>query len=113
MKHVKEFACKLLTQWEKDVKAEIDYTGDWRDFSVYTGKAGYALLYLEAGKILDSVDYMEQAFFMAEKCTMHLHAHSHGRELTFLTGAGGPLAISAVCAHSMNQPEKERHFVQR
>ncbi len=113
MKRVKTYACKLMGQWEKDVKAEIEYTGDWSDFSVYTGKAGYALLYLEAGKVLNSDDYIEQAFFMAEKCTMHLHVHSHGRELTFLTGAGGPLAISAACAQAMNQPEKEHHFVHR
>lgn len=112
-KRVKTFANQVMIQWEKDVKAEVDFTGSWRDSSVYTGKSGYALLYLEASKCLNSVDYLEQAFFMAEKCTMHLHVHSNPKDLTFLTGAGGSLAISAVCAHLLNQPEKEHHFVQK
>lgn len=102
-----------MIQWEKDVKAEFDYTGNWKDSSIYTGKSGYALLYLQASKSFNSVDYLDQAFFMAEKCTMHLHVHTNAKDLTFLTGAGGPLAISAVCAHLLNQPEKEQHFVHR
>lgn len=102
-----------MIQWERNVKEEIDFTGSWRDSSVYTGKAGYALLYLEAAKFQDSIDYLDQAFFMAEKCTMHLHERSNPKDLTFLTGAGGPLAISAVCAHLLKQPEKEHNFVHR
>jgi lantibiotic modifying enzyme len=55
---------------------------------------------------------LEQAFFMAEKCTMHLHK-PNAKDLTFLTGAGGPLALAAVCAHLLKQPEKEHHFIHR
>ena len=114
MKHLKAVTNKLLMQWERDVKAEIDYTGssNWSDYSVYTGKSGYALLYFEAANILNSAEYLEQAFFMAEKCTMHLHK-PNVKDLTFLTGAGGPLALAAVCAHLLKQPEKEHHFIHR
>jgi hypothetical protein len=49
---------------------------------------------------------------MAEKCTMHLHK-PNAKDLTFLTGAGGPLALAAVCAHLLKQPEKEHHFIHR
>lgn len=103
-----------MAQWEKHVKAEIDYTGstNWSDYSVYTGKSGYALLYFEAGKMLNSPEYIEQAFFMAEKCTMHLHK-PNAKDLTFLTGVSGPLALAAACAHSLRQPEKEHHFLHR
>lgn len=114
MKIVKPFAVNLMSQWEKAIKEHIAYTGNWdEDTSVYTGIAGYALLYLEAGLMLNNEDFLEQAFFLAEKCTMHLHHHPNGRDLTFLTGAGGPLAIAAVCAHVMRQPEKEKHFIHR
>ena len=71
--------------------------------------SGYALLYLEMGQLLDKKDYIEQAFFLAEKCTMHLK----GRHVTFLTGDAGPLSLAAVCAHAMKQYEKEEHFVHR
>lgn len=103
-----------MAQWEEHVKAEIDYTGSttWNDYSVYTGKTGYALLYFETGKMLNSPGYIEQAFFMAEKCTMHLHK-PNAKDLTFLTGVGGPLALAAACSHSLKQPEKEHHFVHR
>lgn len=50
---------------------------------------------------------------MAEKSTMHMHLHCDTRDLTFLTGGGGPLAISAVCAHLLNQPEKLHHFIHK
>ena len=100
MKHLNAVTNKLLMQWERDVKAEIDYTGssNWSDYSVYTGKSGYALLYFEAANILNSAEYLEQAFFMAEKCTMHLHK-PNVKDLTFLTGAGGPLA--KVCENNV------------
>ncbi|XP_032779596.2 glutathione S-transferase LANCL1 [Daphnia magna] len=114
LKHLKSVVKKLMAQWEKHVKAEIDYTGstNWSDYSVYTGKSGYALLYFEAGKMLNSPEYIEQAFFMAEKCTMHLHK-PNAKDLTFLTGVSGPLALAAACAHSLRQPEKEHHFLHR
>lgn len=98
-----------MKQWEQDIKSEIEYTGRWLHCSVYTGIGGYALLYLEASRLLNNNDYLEQAFFMAEKCCMHLD----GQVLTFLIGDGGPLAIAAVCAHLLKQPEKEHHFIHR
>ena len=61
---IKVYALHLMSFWEKDIMEEIEYTGKWRDCSVYTGSAGYALLYLEAGKILNNTDYIEQAFFL-------------------------------------------------
>ena len=57
----------------------------------------------------DNVNYLEQAFFLAEKCTTHLHGH----ELAFLTGRGGPLAVAAVASRKMKQPEREEHFLRR
>lgn len=76
---------------------------------MYTGISGYALLYFEASRLLNKPDYLEQAFFLVEKCCMHLD----GQVLTFLIGDGGPLAIAAVCAHQLKQPEKEHHFTHR
>ena len=61
---IKAYALHLMSWWEKDIKTEIEYTGKWRDCSVYTVIGGYAFLYLEAGNILNNTDYLEQAFFL-------------------------------------------------
>ena len=99
----------LLDQWQKNIAEQINYTGLWNDHSIYTGISGYALLYLELGILQDNRDYTEQAFFLAEKCCMHLH----DQQLSFLIGNGGPLAVAAAAAHALKQPEKEEHFIHR
>ncbi len=99
----------ILCCREKDIKAEIEYTGKWKNYSIYTGIAGYALLYFEASKLLGNRDYLDQSFFLVEKCCMHLD----GDVLTFLIGDGGPLALGVVCSHLLKQPEKQHHFIHR
>lgn len=36
-------AQNLLNCWEKSIKEEINYTGMWRNYTVYTGISGYAV----------------------------------------------------------------------
>ena len=97
-----------MSVWEIDIREDINST-IWTDISVYTGISGYSLLYLDAGVLLENETYIEQAYFLAEKCCMHLKK----KRLSFLTGDAGPLAISAVCSHRLNQPEKRHHFITR
>lgn len=66
-------------------------------------------MFLRLGVQLKNEDYLEQAFFLAEKCCMHLH----GKGPSFLLGDGGPLAIAAVASRVLRQPEKEQHFIHR
>ena len=98
-----------MKKWEQNIVEEISYTGVIRDHSIYNGISGYALLYLELGQLLNNQDYIEQAFFLAEKCTFHLRE----KHLTFLTGDTGPLSIISVCAHLLKQHEKEQHYIHR
>jgi len=98
-----------MKKWEQNIVEEISYTGVIRDHSIYNGVSGYALLYLELGQLLNNQDYIEQAFFLAEKCTFHLRE----KHLTFLTGDTGPLSIISVCAHLLKQHEKEQHYIHR
>ena len=103
------YTTNLFHQWEKNIKKEIEFTRAWEKYSVYTGIGGYALFYLLLGVTQKKQEYIEQAFFLAEKCTMHLH----GEKMTFLTGHGGPLAIAAVAAHVTKQKEKEELFIHK
>ena len=98
-----------MKKWEQSISEEIDCTGVMRDHSVYNGFSGYALLYLELGLLLNNERYIEQAFFLAEKCIFHLKE----KHLTFLTGDTGPLSIIAISAHLLKQPEKEQHYIHR
>lgn len=102
-------SAKLMEKWKRNIAGEVNSTGVARDQSVYNGVSGYALLYLELGQLLGNGGYIEQAFFLAEKCISHLREH----HLTFLTGDTGPLSIIAVCSNLLKQPEKEQHYIHR
>lgn len=65
---------------------------DEGDFSVYTGKAGLALLYLKLGKI----DKAEQLILKCEKKLRQ-------KRVTFLEGDSGVLAIAAVVMEKMGK----------
>ena len=78
--------------------------------SVYTGSAGIALLHLHlattlyAGSQEKSRAHLQQAHSLLSPCLLDLPS----RDVTFLYGAGGPLAIAAVLEASLGRPEQAR-----
>ena len=80
------------------------------DTSVYTGTAGIALLHLHlattlyADNQLKSRDHLQQAHSLLAPSLSHLSS----RDVTFLCGAGGPLAIAAVLEAALGRPDQAK-----
>lgn len=81
------------------------------DTTVYTGTAGIALLHLHLATTLYADDsrksraHLEQAHSLLTPCLSHLPSR---HVVTFLCGAGGPLAIAAVLEAALGRPDKAR-----
>lgn len=81
------------------------------DTTVYTGTAGIALLHLHLATTLyadnsrKSRTHLEQAHSLLTPCLSRLPSR---HVVTFLCGAGGPLAIAAVLEAALDRPDKAR-----
>ena len=68
------------------------------DTSVYTGTAGIALLHLHLATTLYASNHQKRSHHLIQARTLlrPCLAHLSTRHVSFLCGAGGPLAIAAV-----------------
>ena len=80
------------------------------DTCVYTGTTGIALLHLHlattlyADNQLKSRSHLQQAHSLLAPSLSHLPS----RDVTFLCGAGGPLAIAAVLEAALGRPDQAK-----
>lgn len=97
---------KLLNYFESEFKS---YT-DVRDFSVYTGTAGIALLYYHLSKVfLDRKnEFIEKALELLGGALKRIKQ----RDVTFLCGEVGPLALAAVLYSEIGQEGESRKRLQ-
>ena len=107
-----ELSVRLLAALEQTL-AECDSAyrhSPSADTSVYTGTAGVALLHLHVATTLHAEDqrksreHLLQAQSLLTHCLSHVPSHS----ITFLCGAGGPLAIAAVVEAGLGNTDKAK-----
>ncbi|CAL1542053.1 unnamed protein product [Lymnaea stagnalis] len=85
---------------------------DCKDFSVYTGSAGQALLYLHLHNSLPAVQdnkHLQKALALLTPCLSRLK----GVKYSFLCGDPGPLAVAAVAFDKLGDKTKSKEFVAR
>lgn len=80
------------------------------DTCVYTGTAGIALLHLHLATTLyaDNQTKSHAHLQLAHSLLTPTLSHLSSRDVTFLCGAGGPLAIMAVLEAALGRPAKAR-----
>ncbi|RWS04592.1 lanC-like protein 2 [Dinothrombium tinctorium] len=98
---------KLLTYFEKQVPRDPNAG----DYSVYTGIAGYAYLYLQLSETLpeNRNTYIEAAYNWCERALRLIRS---GKS-TFLCGSLGPIALSAVVYHKKSMADKSVEMIKR
>ncbi|XP_043252917.1 lanC-like protein 2 isoform X1 [Colletes gigas] len=101
-KHVE----RLLDQLEK----QKDYWTYDDDYSVYTGSAGIAYMFYQYGKCLNKPVYIDKATELLSICVQKFTSK---KEITFLTGIVGPLALSAVVLHSQGNKEESQNMISK
>ncbi|KOC63195.1 LanC-like protein 2 [Habropoda laboriosa] len=79
------------------LETKEDYWMKYGDYSVYTGIAGIAFMFYKYGKCFNKPDYIDVAMELLKTCVDKFKSK---REITFLTGSVGPLALSAVVLYS-------------
>ncbi|XP_077978325.1 lanC-like protein 2 [Glandiceps talaboti] len=89
--HIQTCVPSMLVGMEEGLK----YNSDERDYSIYTGVTGIALLYLHLYKIFDNEEYLKRAKSYVKTGLHQLH---HRRQ-TFLCGDAGPLSVGAILYH--------------
>ncbi|XP_005098326.1 lanC-like protein 2 [Aplysia californica] len=113
---------KLQKQYQEQVLTGVrklqenvcqNASDDGRDYSVYTGAAGQALLCLQLHTKLPGGDkddhYLQQALTWLKPCLKRLK----GSKLSFLCGDAGPLAIAAVVHHLLGNKERSKTFISK
>jgi len=85
------------------------HESDSRDYSVYTGTSGIALLYFLMGRKLNNTSYTERALKMTEKALSKLKNH----RVSYLNGDAGPLAIGAMLYHAQGAEAKSQDCIDR
>ncbi|XP_033225591.1 lanC-like protein 2 [Belonocnema kinseyi] len=74
------------------------------DQSIYTGLIGIAFLFYHYGRYFEEPTYLSKAAEMVQSCVSNLKSK---RQVTFLTGSAGPLALGAVIYDSIDREESE------
>ncbi|KAK6621444.1 hypothetical protein RUM44_001251 [Polyplax serrata] len=80
-----------------------------KDGSVYTGTAGVALLYLMLHERNNNPSYLESAADLIEKSLARLK----NKDVSFICGDAGPLAIASVVFYKQNKVERSKECVSR
>lgn len=93
-------ATKTLLLKLEDKKKHWTYHDDC---SVYTGTAGIGYMFYHYGKTFNDPAYIEKAVELLRTCVNKFRGK---REVTFLTGHAGPLALNAVVSHSQGNKEE-------
>lgn len=80
------------------------------DYSVYTGTAGIAYMFYQYGKRFDEPVYLAKATELLRGCVSNFRGK---REVTFLTGLTGPLALSAAVLHSQGNHDESQNMISK
>ena len=80
------------------------------DTSVYTGTSGVALLHLHVATTLHAEDHRKsrEHLLQAQSLLTHCLSRVPSHSITFLCGAGGPLAIAAVVEAGLGNTDKAK-----
>ncbi|KAM3916412.1 glutathione S-transferase LANCL1 isoform 1-T3 [Leptodactylus fuscus] len=89
------------------MESELEHA-DPRDFTVYTGWSGIALLYLHLAEVYGD-DYLEKAHRYASKGVRGVVRHGS----SFLCGASGPYAVAAVTFYKTGQGKKAEECISK
>ncbi|XP_076244798.1 glutathione S-transferase LANCL1 [Calliopsis andreniformis] len=80
------------------------------DYSVYTGTPGIAYTFYHYGKCFNEPGYIDKA---TELLRMSINKFRSRREVTFLTGIAGPLALGAVVLYSRGNQEEAHTLISK
>ncbi|XP_053570526.1 lanC-like protein 2 [Bombina bombina] len=92
----------LLQQMEEGLK-----TADPHDCSTYTGYTGIALLYLQMYRVTKEQAHLQRSLDYVKRILRNLN----GRRVSFLCGDAGPLAVSAVVHHKLQNEAESKDCV--
>lgn len=95
----------LLQTFEDNLPKEKELQSD---NSVYTGTAGFSLLYLHLHSVLNE-KYLEAATLHCSLATSNLK----NRRISFLCGDAGPLALGAIIHKKNGNEPKSQDFINR
>ncbi|XP_077428663.1 glutathione S-transferase LANCL1 [Vanacampus margaritifer] len=111
---------KLTSAFAKRLSSKIDElsavmekglkSADPKDCTTYTGWAGIALLYLHLHRIFKQPAFLQKAL---EHVGRSLKCLSRCRDVTFLCGDAGPLAVAAVVYHQLQMPGEADECIRR
>ncbi|XP_063789145.1 glutathione S-transferase LANCL1 [Pseudophryne corroboree] len=94
----------LLQLMEKGLKS-----ADPRDFTVYTGWSGIALLYLHLSEVYGDPSYLQRAQEYAAKGLSRVNQ----RDVTFLCGYAGSYAVAAVISYKLGNHKEAEDCITR
>ncbi|XP_012244316.1 glutathione S-transferase LANCL1 isoform X1 [Bombus impatiens] len=80
------------------------------DYSIYTGSAGIAYMFYKYGKCFNEPAYIDEAMELLRICIDKFRGK---REITFLTGIVGPLALGAVVFHSKGYSDVAQNMISK
>ncbi|XP_041423508.1 lanC-like protein 2 isoform X2 [Xenopus laevis] len=92
----------LLQQMEEGLK-----TADPHDCSAYTGYTGIALLYLQLYRVTKEQSHLQRSLDYVKRILRNLN----GRRISFLYGDAGPLAVSAVVHHKLQNEAESKECI--
>lgn len=96
---------ELLAVMENGLKS-----ADPRDCTAYTGWAGIAALYLHLHKVFSESSFLQKA---QEYVSRSLQCLTRRRDVTFLCGDAGPLAVAAVVYHRLQRHQEADDCINR
>ncbi|XP_077568444.1 glutathione S-transferase LANCL1 [Stigmatopora nigra] len=96
---------ELLAVMEKGLTS-----ADPNDCTTYTGLAGIALLYLHIYRVFRQSEFLQKSL---EYVGRSLKCLTRRRDVTFLCGDTGPLAVAAVVYHQLQMPGEADECIRR
>ncbi|CAN9498129.1 unnamed protein product [Ophioblennius macclurei] len=111
-KITEEFSYRLCSKIKELLAAMEDglRSADPRDCTTYTGWAGIALLYLHLHDVFKDPSYLQIAY---EHVSHSLKCLTRRRDITFLCGDAGPLAVAAAVYHRLQRPKEVDECIDR
>ncbi|RWS26449.1 lanC-like protein 2 [Leptotrombidium deliense] len=103
---------KLFSRFENALKTDSNSN----DYSVYTGVAGYAYLYLHLSKVFTKYTVQEhkQTFLSAaQKYVEKALQLSKKNKSTFLCGTAGAISLAAIIYHEQSMTDKSDEMLKR
>lgn len=85
-------------------------SADPRDCTAYTGWTGIAVLYLHLHEVFKDPAFLQKA---KEHVNRGLKCLTRRRDVTFLCGDAGPLAVAAVVYHRLQKPAEADEYINR